>query len=66
MSTINDQNADTPISFWSLFSLRCDWILPRLLARLFKRGQRTGGGDHLTECEERVHVLDSTEAICLS
>jgi hypothetical protein len=28
-----------------------------LLARFFERSQRTGGGDHLTECEERLHAL---------
>ena len=30
---------------------------PRLLARFFNRGQRTGGSNHLTECEERLHAL---------
>jgi hypothetical protein len=39
---------------------------PRLLARLFKRSQRTGGRDHLTECEERLHASDSTDAKCFS
>ena len=37
---------------------------PRLLARLFKRSQRTGGSDHLTECEERFHAV--TGARCFS
>ena len=30
---------------------------PRLLARFFKRGQRTGASDYMTECEERLHAL---------
>jgi hypothetical protein len=31
--------------------------IPRLLARFFKRGQRTGGGYHMTKREERLHAL---------
>jgi hypothetical protein len=42
--------------------------IPRLLACSFERRQRTGGGDHLTECEERLHALfsDLTDAKCAS
>ena len=38
--------------------------IPRLLACLFKRGQRTGGSNNTTECEERLHAV--TEARCFS
>ena len=31
--------------------------VPRLLARFFKRSQRTGRRDHTTECEKRLHAL---------
>ena len=30
---------------------------PRLLAGFFNRSQRTGGGNHMTECEEGLHTL---------
>jgi hypothetical protein len=40
--------------------------LPRLLARFFKRSQRTGGRDNLTGREERVHALVLTDAKCFS
>ena len=40
--------------------------IPRLLACLFKHDQRAGGGDHLTEREERLHALDSTDDKCFS
>jgi len=40
--------------------------IPRLLARFSNRSQRAGGGDQMTECEERLHALDSTDAICFS
>ena len=29
----------------------------RLLAGFFNRSQRTGGGNHMTECEEGLHTL---------
>ena len=38
--------------------------IPRLLARFFKRSQRAGGCDHLTEREERLHAV--TDAKCFS
>src|SRR5579864_2571145 len=38
--------------------------IPRLLACLFNRSQRTGGSDHLPECEERLHAV--TDAKCFS
>ncbi len=31
--------------------------IPRLLACFFKRSQRAGGGNNLTECEERLHAV---------
>jgi hypothetical protein len=31
--------------------------IPRLLARFLKRSQRTGGGNNMTKCEERLHAL---------
>jgi len=38
--------------------------IPRLLTSFFKRGQRTGGGNNMTKCEERFHAL--TDAKCFS
>ena len=37
---------------------------PLLLARLFKCGQRAGGGNEMPECEERLHAV--TDAKCFS
>jgi hypothetical protein len=31
--------------------------IPRLLARFFSRGQRTGVGNNMTKREERLHAL---------
>lgn len=38
--------------------------IPRLLARFFKRDQRAGGSNNLTQCEERLHAV--TDARCFS
>ena len=52
---------------WDFSSVTADMAskkIPRQLAGFRKRGQRAGGGDHLTECEERLHAV--TDAKCFS
>ena len=38
--------------------------IPRLLTSFFKHGQRAGGGNNLTQCEQRLHAV--TDAKCFS